>query len=282
PEQLRNSQDIDGRADLWSLGIVAYELLSGRVPFDGEGVGEIFAAVLEKEVEPLSAVNPVVTPALAKVIERCFAREPDQRWRDAGEMARALVPYASPACVPLVDRAEQVLARAKMLQLPDTPPEARVVVDAIVAAAKRARTGVMSVPPPKSEKKRLELASETSTELTHPEGLTMRVRMLAKSMPRSRLVGLVAVAVVLVSISAFAAVRAARTSANAAAASSAAVANGPQAAGSGSAGEDDDENAPMVMDLPDNGGHASGNVPARSRAVKSGRPQRPKFLKSRE
>ena len=53
PEQLRNAKEIDGRADLWSLGIVAYEMLTGRVPFDGDGVGEIFAAILEQEPIPV-------------------------------------------------------------------------------------------------------------------------------------------------------------------------------------------------------------------------------------
>ncbi|MCA9579888.1 MAG: serine/threonine protein kinase, partial [Myxococcales bacterium] len=58
PEQLRNAKEIDGRADLWSLGIVAYEMLTGTVPFDGDGVGEIFAAILEQDPVPPHERNP--------------------------------------------------------------------------------------------------------------------------------------------------------------------------------------------------------------------------------
>src|SRR6202012_360755 len=48
PEQLRSSKNVDARADIWSLGVVMHELLTGLLPFDGDGAGEVFAAILEQ------------------------------------------------------------------------------------------------------------------------------------------------------------------------------------------------------------------------------------------
>lgn len=146
PEQLRNAPDIDGRADLWSVGVVAYELLAGDPPFDGEGVGEIFAAILEQAPVPLHERNPNVPEGLSDVISRCLRRDPNERWANAAELARALAPFGSPGQGALVERAEQVLARANHLRVASTPLETQLVVAAIEAAAHRARTS--KAPPP--------------------------------------------------------------------------------------------------------------------------------------
>ena len=128
PEQLRNATNLDPRADLWSLGVVGYELLSGVPPFDGDGVGEIFAAILEQTPVPLHERASWVPAAVSA-----------ERWADAAEVARALAPWGSDATAVTVDRTEQVLARARMMATPKTPIEARRVVDAIDAAAERAK-----------------------------------------------------------------------------------------------------------------------------------------------
>jgi eukaryotic-like serine/threonine-protein kinase len=140
PEQLRNAKDIDGRADLWSLGVVAYELLAGEVPFDGDGVGEIFAAILERAPKPLHERSRHVSPELSSIITKCLQREPADRWTDAAELAQALAPFGTGAAAAAAERAQHVLARAKLLKGPSTPLETRKVVEAIDAAAERART----------------------------------------------------------------------------------------------------------------------------------------------
>jgi serine/threonine protein kinase len=140
PEQLRNAKDIDARADIWSLGVVAYELLAGKPPFDGDGVGEIFAAILEKDPQPVHTVNWRLPPEISEVIAKCLQRKPEDRWTDAAALARALKPFGSGIWNSVVERADQVLTRAKLFKRPETPSEARRVVDALNAVAERART----------------------------------------------------------------------------------------------------------------------------------------------
>jgi len=302
PEQLRNAKELDARADLWSLGVVAYELLTGKPPFDGDGVGEIFAAVLEKTAEPACAVNPKVPLELSQIIARCLERRPEDRWSDAAELSRALSPFGSGAWEPVVERIEQVLARSKMLSFVETPMEARRVVDALAAAAERARTtggnsaafelalkkiggaggdvgGAGGDAPTSVRGKSTLIGAETREEVA-PRGKGFFGRS------SSRWLALAAGLLVVVgALGTAAAVRAGRPASAqvgpAPGAASSADPNGkPGDQGtSGNGQEQDPDDAPMVMDLKDTPGQ---NGSARRRGPKSGKPQRPKFLNSRE
>ena len=302
PEQLRNAKDIDARADIWSLGVVAYELLAGKPPFDGDGVGEIFAAILEKDAEPLHLQNWRLPPELSVVIAKCLQRKPEDRWADAAEVAKALKPFGSGTFSPLVERAEQVLARAKMLQQPETPADARLIVEAIAAVAARARTTGGSTHTGEAllliTKKPAEPADLRDTR---EDGLKTRARGLVKRNPVARWVGAAAAAVVIVgTVAAVAAVRALAVPVagpqppllsviateprgpNAAVNGAPADSNGDPA-DPGASAATDENGAPMVMDLPDTPGQTGAAAQGqRSRNAKPGKPQRPKFLNTRE
>jgi serine/threonine protein kinase len=178
PEQLRNAKEIDGRADLWSLGVVVYEMLTGTTPFDADGVGEIFAAILGNDPVPLCERNPAVPKALSDVISKCLKRDVNERWQDAGELAKALLPFGTGTWNEVVVRIDSLLARARMMRSLSTPIETKLVVDAIAAAAERAKTtsGARSAPPPPSQPKPTVIDTTPDTTSTMSEASRFRSR----------------------------------------------------------------------------------------------------------
>lgn len=139
PEQLRSSKSVDPRADLWSLGVVMYELLTGKVPFDGEGPGEVFAAVLEQTPASPRVHRPDLSATWEEIILRCLRREPEARFQDAGDLAEALEPLGSGRWAHLVTGIRQARARPAT----SLPQSGMALVAAAVAAARASM-----VPPP--------------------------------------------------------------------------------------------------------------------------------------
>ncbi|MGH7560798.1 MAG: protein kinase domain-containing protein [Gemmatimonadales bacterium] len=90
PEQAVADPDLDHRADLYSVGIVAYEALSGRRPFSGTTLQELLAAQIGMPPEPLSRVAPAVPSQLAGLVMRCVERDPARRFASAAELLAAL------------------------------------------------------------------------------------------------------------------------------------------------------------------------------------------------
>jgi serine/threonine-protein kinase len=89
PEQAAG-EEVDGRSDIYSLGIVGYAALTGKVPFDASTVQAILAMHLTKAPPTIESLRPGVPRRLAEVVERCLAKDRDERWASAEELTSAL------------------------------------------------------------------------------------------------------------------------------------------------------------------------------------------------
>jgi Tol biopolymer transport system component len=89
PEQVEG-KELDGRSDIFSLGAVLYEMVTGRRAFEGKSQLSVASAILEKEPAAISEVKPMTPPALDHAIRRCLAKDPDERWQTGRDLAGEL------------------------------------------------------------------------------------------------------------------------------------------------------------------------------------------------
>jgi non-specific serine/threonine protein kinase len=91
PEQVRGeSHRLDGRADLWSLGAMLYEMLTARLPFQGNNIEELFDEIQHRDPKPLRQIDDSLTPDLEWICLKCLAKEAGQRYTTALDLARDL------------------------------------------------------------------------------------------------------------------------------------------------------------------------------------------------
>ena len=89
PEQVEG-KEVDARSDIFSLGAVLYEMVTGRRAFQGQSDFSIASAILVKDPDPISTLHPLTPPALERTIRVCLAKDPDARWQSAGDLCKEL------------------------------------------------------------------------------------------------------------------------------------------------------------------------------------------------
>jgi Tol biopolymer transport system component len=144
PEQIEG-KELDGRSDIFSLGAVLYEMLTGQRAFSGKSQLSVASAILEKEPTPISAIKPMTPPTLDHAIRRCLAKDQEERWQTARDLMLELKWFAearSQVGTPAADVSPRKL-RERLAWL----AAAALAIAAVFAAAGWWRTA--RTPPPR-------------------------------------------------------------------------------------------------------------------------------------
>jgi len=122
PEQIRSSKSVDARADVWSIGVILYKLLTKEEPFVGDSFGALFGAIFSEDPVRVRERRADVPAALEDVVFRCLSRERDQRYASVADLARALAPFASVEGRASVERVCRTLGVSASAPVPSPPP----------------------------------------------------------------------------------------------------------------------------------------------------------------
>lgn len=124
PEQIANPHEVDARADIWSLGVILYELVTGRLPFEASSQAELFARISTAEPARPAALRDDLPPPIHSLIAACLQKNKTLRPTDVGVIARLLSPFCSPAASVLPERVRRVIEARSAGGAPNDVPEA--------------------------------------------------------------------------------------------------------------------------------------------------------------
>jgi hypothetical protein len=122
PEQMRSTKHVDGRTDIWSIGCILYEMLSGTAPFVADTVTAVCGRVLTETPASLNYFRNDLPPQFEPILGRCLAKMREQRFSHTGELAMALAPFASTRVQNCLARIQRIAAQGFRASSPSVDP----------------------------------------------------------------------------------------------------------------------------------------------------------------
>jgi serine/threonine-protein kinase len=122
PEQMISAKDVDARTDVWALGVILYELVSGQPVWNADTVQGLCAMIATAPAPSLRVLVPSAPELLDDVIQRCLAKDPAQRVPSIADLATLLAPLASAPAQTSIDRILRVAGRSRSVPIPRPPP----------------------------------------------------------------------------------------------------------------------------------------------------------------
>ena len=110
PEQMESSGDVDARTDIWALGVTFFELVTGRHPYTGSSLIQVYSSMISQDSGSWSAALAKHPAGLQTILARCLAHDREDRYANVGELASALAPFGSARAVVSVQRIGRTLA----------------------------------------------------------------------------------------------------------------------------------------------------------------------------
>jgi serine/threonine-protein kinase len=158
PEQMRSAKDVDMQTDLWALGVILFELMTGRAPFLGDTVTELAINVAHEPAPAIRTFRPDVPIGLEAIVSRCLQKDRRQRYRNVAELAVALLEFGPKRARVSVERITGILQSAGLsasaLALPPSPqpgaatrtvPETVAPVGRTASTSARGKTAALSL-----------------------------------------------------------------------------------------------------------------------------------------
>ncbi|MGA7122785.1 MAG: protein kinase [Polyangiaceae bacterium] len=109
PEQMESSKEVDGRSDIWALGVILFELLTGKVPFDGQTLPEVCVKIATHSPPPIRRIRGDAPEGIEKAILRCLEKDREKRFQSVAELATTLAPFGTEHAADSAIRMQRVM-----------------------------------------------------------------------------------------------------------------------------------------------------------------------------